>query len=171
VVLNERPNFLTAHPMDQDHAIVLEGITIALYIYNVSSFLHGRTPTQKEYDQCDNFELSYPFPKWSPNIELFAEEESNGVDEQRYARKFNTSRRASSMIHDDGEFLRCINALSIMPTNKEQDISAMKSDKFRLNADVLYTNWIIGKTIAENTIKATSHLRAQAINLLNVEQR
>jgi hypothetical protein len=63
VVLNELPKFLTAHLADQDHAIVSGGLTIALDIYNVSSFFHGRTPIQKDYNECDRIELTYPFPE------------------------------------------------------------------------------------------------------------
>jgi hypothetical protein len=69
VVLNERPKFLTKHPTDLDHAIVLEDLTISLDIFNVASFFH-------------------PSPEWSPNSELYAEEESKCVDEEGYARKF-----------------------------------------------------------------------------------
>jgi hypothetical protein len=39
VVLNERPKFLTAHPTDLDHAIVLEDLTISLDIFNVAFLL------------------------------------------------------------------------------------------------------------------------------------
>jgi hypothetical protein len=63
VVLNERPKFLTKHPTDLDHAIVLEGLTISLDIFNVASFFHGRTPTRKEYDECERIELTYPSPE------------------------------------------------------------------------------------------------------------
>jgi hypothetical protein len=51
VVLNERPKFLTAHPTDQDHAIILEDLSISLDILNTESFFHGITPTRKEYDE------------------------------------------------------------------------------------------------------------------------
>jgi hypothetical protein len=93
VVLNERPKFLTTNPTDQDHAIILEDLTISLDIFNVASFFHGRTPTRKEYDKCERIELTYPSPEWSPNSELYAEEESKCVDEEGYARKFKGTRR------------------------------------------------------------------------------
>jgi hypothetical protein len=60
VVLNERPKFLTKHPTDLDHAIVLADLTISLDIFNVASFFHGRTPTRKEYDECERIEPTYP---------------------------------------------------------------------------------------------------------------
>jgi hypothetical protein len=94
VVLNERPKLLNAHPTDQDHAIILEGIIITLDIYNVSPFFHGRAQTQKDYDEFDRIELTYPFHKWSPYTDLYAEEESKCLDEEGYAGKFKTSRRA-----------------------------------------------------------------------------
>jgi hypothetical protein len=53
------------------------------------------------------------------------------VDEKGYAHKSKMSRRASSVIHDDGDFLRCINALSIVHTDEDHDISALKSDKLK----------------------------------------
>jgi hypothetical protein len=40
-----------------------------------------------------------------------------------------------------------------------------------MNADVLCNNWGIGKNIAENTIKATTHMRVQTVNHPNVERR
>jgi hypothetical protein len=76
VVLNERKKFLATHPTDQDHAIILEDLTISLDIYNVASFFHGRTPTRNEYDECERIELTYSSPEWSPNSDLYAEEES-----------------------------------------------------------------------------------------------
>jgi hypothetical protein len=104
VVLNERPKFLTTHPTDQDHAIVLEDLTISLDIFNVASFFHGRTPTKKEYEESERIELTYPSPEWSPNSDIYAEEESKCIDEEGYTRKFRT-RQTSSVIHDDGEFI------------------------------------------------------------------
>jgi hypothetical protein len=74
----------------------------------------------------------------------------------------NASRRALSVIHNDGEFMRCINALSITPTTEEREIdsiSALKSDKYKL------------KTIVNNTIKATTHLQVQIVNHPSVERR
>jgi hypothetical protein len=50
------------------------------------------------------------------------------VDEEGYSRKFKKPRRASSVTHDDGEFLRYIDALSIRHTDEDHDISALKSD-------------------------------------------
>jgi hypothetical protein len=51
------------------------------------------------------------------------------------------------------------------------DISLINSDKFKLSADIVCNKWGIGKTIAENTIKATTNLRVQTINHPNVERR
>jgi hypothetical protein len=76
VVLNERPKFLTTHLTDKDHSIALEDLTIALDIHKVLSFFHGPTPNQEEYNGYDRIELTYPFPEWSPNTKLYAEEES-----------------------------------------------------------------------------------------------
>jgi hypothetical protein len=137
----------------------------------VSSFFHGPTPTQKEYDECDRIELIYPFPKCITNTELYAEEESKCVDEEVYGSKCKESRKASSVINDNGKFLRCINTLSITYTDEYNNISALKSDKFKLSANVLCNHWGIGKTIANNTIKATKHLRVQTINNPKVERR
>jgi hypothetical protein len=170
VVLNERPKFLTTHPTDQVHAIVLQDLTISLDILNVSSFFHGRTPTRKEYNECERIELTYPSPEWSPNSDLYAEEESKCVDEEGYARKFKVTRRTSSIIHYGSEFIGCSNELAISQDN-EQSVSGINSEKFKLNADVLCSNWIIGKNIAENTLKATTHLRVQTVNHPNVERR
>jgi hypothetical protein len=145
MVLNERPKFLTKHPPNEDHAIVLEDLTIALDIHKVLSFFHGQTPSQEDYNECDRIELTYPFPEWSPNTELYDEEESKFIDDEGYARKFKASRQALSIIHDDGEFIRCITALSITLTTEEREInsiSALKSDDYKLNAVVLCNNWL-----------------------------
>jgi hypothetical protein len=58
IILNEQPKF----PIDHDHAIILQDLTISLDIFNVASFFHGKTPTQKQYDECKRIELAYPSP-------------------------------------------------------------------------------------------------------------
>jgi hypothetical protein len=80
VVLNEGPKLLTTHPTDQDHSIILKDLYISLDILNFASFFHGRTPTKKEYNECERIEVTYPSPEWSPNRTLYAEEESKCVD-------------------------------------------------------------------------------------------
>jgi hypothetical protein len=131
LVLNERPKFLTAHPTDQDHAIILEDLNILLDIFNVASFLHGRTPTKKEYEECERIELTYPLPEWSPNSDLYADEESKCVEEEGYARKFKGAGRTSSIFHDNGAFIRCINTLAILQADKaRQSIFGINLDKF-----------------------------------------
>jgi hypothetical protein len=125
VVLNERSKFLTTHPTDQDHAIILEDITISLDILNVASYFHGRTPTRKEYDECERIELTYPSPEWSPNSDLYTEEESKCVDEEGYAPKFKGTRVTSSVVHDDGEFIRSINALTISHDEIRETVSGI----------------------------------------------
>jgi hypothetical protein len=146
-------------------------LTISLDIFNVASFFHGRTPTRKEYKECERIELTYPSPEWSTNSELYAEEETKCVDEEGYARKFKATRRTSSLVHDDGGFIRSINALTISQDDIRETVSAINSEKFKLNPDVLCTNWGIGPNIAENTIKATTHLRVQTDSQPNVERR
>jgi hypothetical protein len=133
VVLNEQPKFLTAHPTDQDHTIVLDNLTISLDIYNVASFFHVHTANQREYEECERIKLTYPPPEWNPDSNLYTEEGMKCVDIEGYARIFRVTRRPSNMIHDDGEFIRCINALTIYPTDDESEIynayniSALKS--------------------------------------------
>jgi hypothetical protein len=171
VVLNEQPKFLTTHPTDQDHAIILEDLTISLNIFNVASFFHGRTPTRKEYKECKRIELTYPSPEWITNSDVYAEEESKCLDEEGNARKFKGTRRTSSVVHDDGEFIRSINALTISHDEIRETVSGINSEKFKLNADVICTSWGIGKNIAENTIKATTHFRVQTVRHPNVERQ
>jgi hypothetical protein len=171
VLLNEQPKFLTTNPTDLDHAIILEDLTISLDIFNVASFFHGRTPTWKEYDECERIELIYPSPEWSPNSELYAEEESKCVDEEGYARKFKGTRTTSSVVHDDGEFIRSINELTLSHGSIKETVSGINSEKFKLNADVLWTSWGIGRSTAKNTIKVTTHLRVQTVHHPNVERR
>jgi hypothetical protein len=101
VVMNKRPKLLTAHPIDRDHEIILEDLTILLAIYNDASFFHGLTPTNKEYEECERIELTYPSPKWSPNSKLYAKEETKCVDKEGYGCKFKGTQRASSMVQDD----------------------------------------------------------------------
>jgi hypothetical protein len=99
-------------------------------------------------------ELTYPSLKWSPHSDLYAEEEMKRVDKEGYARKFKGTRRASSVIDDDGEFIRCINALTVSPTEERSknydayNISEVKTDNFKMNSDILCKNWGIGKNIA-----------------------
>jgi hypothetical protein len=108
VVLNKRPKFLTTHPTDQDHEIIMEDLKISLDIFNISSFFLGRAPTKKDYHECERFELAYPSPEWSPNSDLYAEEESKCEDKEGYACKFREERQTSSIIHDYGVLIRCI---------------------------------------------------------------
>jgi hypothetical protein len=42
VVINERPKFLTNHPTDNDHAIIIDDLVIPLEIHKVASYFHGR---------------------------------------------------------------------------------------------------------------------------------
>jgi hypothetical protein len=58
------------------------------------------------------------------------------------------------LIHDEGDLIRCINELTISQDGVTETISGIKSEKFKLNSDVLCNNWGIGTKIAENTIKA-----------------
>jgi hypothetical protein len=102
---------------------------------------------------------------------LYAKEESKCVDEEGYARKFKGTRTIYSVVHDDGEFIRSVNALTMSHDSIKETVSGINSEKFKLNADVLCTNWSIGKSIAENTIKATSHLRVQTVDHPNIERR
>jgi uncharacterized metal-binding protein len=74
------------------------------------------------------------------------------------------------VVHDGDKFLRCIIALCITHTDEDRNISDMKSDTFKLSADVLCKNWGIGKNILENTIKVTTHLRVYTNNHPNVER-
>jgi hypothetical protein len=80
VVLNKQPKVLTSHPTDQDNEIILDDLTISLDIFNVKSLFYGQTPTKIEYNECERIEPTYPSQKWSPNRDLYAEEESNCVD-------------------------------------------------------------------------------------------
>jgi hypothetical protein len=110
-------------------------------------------------------------PEWSPNSEFYTKEESKCVDEEGYVRRFKGTRATSSVVHDDGEFIRSINELTISHDSIRETVSGINSEKFKLDADVLCTNWGISKSIAENTIKATTHLRVKTVNHPNVERR
>jgi hypothetical protein len=81
------------------------------------------------------------------------------LDEKGFARKFNGTRATSSVVHDDGELIRSVNAITISHDSIRETGSGINSEKFKLNASVLCTNWGIGKSITENTIKAITHLR------------
>ena len=47
VVINQRSKFLTSHPTEKDHAIVVEDLLICLSINKVASYFDARTPTKK----------------------------------------------------------------------------------------------------------------------------
>jgi hypothetical protein len=89
VVINERPKFLTNHPTDNDHAMIIDYLVIPLEIHQVALYFHGRQPTKKEYEECDRLELTSPFPEWSPHDPVvYAEEESKCLDDEGYVRQF-----------------------------------------------------------------------------------
>jgi hypothetical protein len=50
-------------------------------------------------------------------------------------------------------------------------MSALKSEKYKLNADILCSKWGIGRKIAKNTIKATTQLRVQTAKHPAVERQ
>jgi hypothetical protein len=105
VVINERPKFLTNHPTDNDHAMIIDGLVIPLEIHKVESFFHACKPTKKEYEECDRLELTSPFPEWSPHDPVYAEKESKCLDEEGYVRQFRNHRQLSSVTHDEGDLL------------------------------------------------------------------
>jgi len=105
VVVNERPKFLTPHPTDQDHAIVVNDLVMCLQIHNVASYFDARTPTKNEYEECDRIELTYPFPEWCPHDTKYAKEELKRTDDEGYVRQFHLDSRISSVTHDEQDFL------------------------------------------------------------------
>jgi hypothetical protein len=110
VVINERPKFLTKHPTDKDHAMIIEDeLVIPFEIHKVASYFHARKPTKKEYEECARFELTNPFPEWSPHDPVYAEEESKRLDDEGYVRQFRNHRQVSSVIHDEGDFINGVN--------------------------------------------------------------
>jgi hypothetical protein len=98
VVINERPKFLTSHPTEKDHAIIVDDLLMCLSIHKVASYFDARTPTKKEYEECDRIELTYPFPEWSPHDPVFAEEEAKRTDDDGCVRGFKKCRRVSQVI-------------------------------------------------------------------------
>ena len=170
VVINERPKFLTAHPTEKDHAIVVEDLLICLSINKVASYFDARTPTKKEYDECDRIELTYPFPEWCPHDPKFAEEEANRTDDDGCVRSVRNSRNVSQVTHDEGDLLSGFNGWEAV--GEEQiSISGINSDKFKLTSDVLCKNWGIGKALAERTIEATTQLRVRTVANPSIERR
>jgi hypothetical protein len=102
---------------------------------------------------------------------LYAEKESKCVDEDGYAGRFKGTSSTSSVVHDNGELIRSINALTMSHAPIKETVSGINSEKFKLNAEVFCTNYGIGKSIAEYTIKASTHLRVQTAYHPNVERR
>ena len=81
VVLNERPKFLTQRPTEEDHAMIIDDLIIPLELDGVTSTFPGRMPTQKEYEECRRYEVTYPHPEWCPHTTLYAEEEARFTNE------------------------------------------------------------------------------------------
>jgi hypothetical protein len=88
LVLIKWLDFLTTHPTDQDHAIIIHDLIIP-FIPDVTSFFHGCSPTQTEFAEYDRIK---PFPKWIPNHELYAKEVTMCVDYEFRDRKFRGTR-------------------------------------------------------------------------------
>ena len=170
VVINERPKFLTSHPTEQDHAIVVEDLLICLSIKKVASYFDARTPTKKEYDECDRIELTYPFPEWCPHDPKFAEEEANRTDDDGCVRSVRNNRNVSQVTHDEGDLLTGFNGWEAVG-DEQSSISGINSHKFKLTSDVLVKNWGIGKALAERTIEATTQLRVRTVANPSVERR
>jgi hypothetical protein len=94
VALNERSKFLTDKPTEKEHAVTVE-LIIPLDLIGVTSFFHDRMPTQKEYEECMRYELTYPDPEWCPHSREFAEEESRYVEQDG---RWDTKRLRSSCL-------------------------------------------------------------------------
>ena len=169
VVINERPKFLTSHPTEKDHAIVVEDLLICLSINKVVSYFDSRTPTKKEYDECDWIKLTYPFPEWCPHDPKFAEEEANRTDDDGCVRSVRNNRNVSQVTHDEGYLLSGFNGWEAVG-DEQISISVINSDKFKLTSDVLCKNWGIGKALAERTIVATTQLRVRTVANPSIER-
>ena len=158
VVLNERPKFLTQRPTEEDHAMIIDDLIIPLELVGVTSTFPGRMPTQKEYEECKRYEVTYPHPEWCPHTTLYAEEEARFTNEDGTLRDLDRS--ISSVIHDDERF---INGLNV--------VAGVSSRKTIMSPDLLCKNWGIGRSLAENTIKATTQKAVRTVAYPNVERR
>jgi hypothetical protein len=77
VVINERPKFLTNHPADNYHAMIIDDLVIPLEIHKVASFFYGRKPTKKEYEECDRLELTSHSPNGVHTIQSMPKRNRN----------------------------------------------------------------------------------------------
>jgi len=157
VVLNERPKFLTVKPSEEDHAIVIGEQVIPLELNGVTSFFPGRRPTQKEYEECKRFEVTYPDPEWCPSTTEYAEEEARYIDDDGSLMERNES---AMVTHDEERFISELNS-----------VCGVSSKKTLMSCEVLCKRWGIGQLIAENTIKATTHKAVRTVAYPNIEQR
>ena len=135
VVVNERPKFLTLHPTELDHALVVNDLLICLSLNKLASYFDARTPTRKEYEECDRIQLTYPYPEWCPHDPKYAEEEANRTDDDGCIRSVRNNRNVSQVTHDEQELLKGINGWEAV-RDEEIVISGISSDKFKLTSDV-----------------------------------
>jgi hypothetical protein len=84
----------------------------------------GANQQRKNMRNVINWNLTRPFPEWSPHDPVYAKEEAKCIDEEGYVRWFRNTRQVSSVIHDEGNFINGINGWST--NHKEQNVSSFK---------------------------------------------
>jgi hypothetical protein len=134
-------------------------------------FFHGRKPTQREYEECMRYELTYPDPEWCPNSKEFAKEESWYVEQDRTLGDLDRH-VLQYTTHDDERFLCELNSSEgEVEVDATVDVAGISSKPHRMSPEALSRNWCIGKSAAAKTIKITTQKGVRTIAYPNIERR
>eukprot|EP00978_Attheya_sp_CCMP212_P035962 scaffold159681_cov67-Attheya_sp.AAC.1 len=116
VWIDECPKFLHPNPTDTTHAIKFSGVdgeedyVVPLALHGVTSYFPTRKPTESEWVNCQQLELTTKGPGWDPHDTQFSEQENALLDDSGQLRDFGDrlrrTRRFLSPIDSQNSRLR-----------------------------------------------------------------
>eukprot|EP00978_Attheya_sp_CCMP212_P039979 scaffold213365_cov45-Attheya_sp.AAC.2 len=116
VRIDECPKFLHPNPTDTTHAIKFPGVggkddyVVPLALHRVTSYFPTRKPTDQEWVNCRQFEITAEGPEWDPHDSQFGEQENALLDDSGQLRDFGDrlrrNRRFLSSIDSQNSRLR-----------------------------------------------------------------
>ena len=190
VQVHDTPKFLTDKPTDTTQTIIVSAdddhedkLTIPLLLHRVNSCFETRKPTQKEFDTCPRYTLTYEEPEYDPGDSTYAEQEKQFVDAEGCLRETgdrmntggvirqlcsvsqsqSTAQHFSELYSQDNAVLSGISNTLCDHEFHEDLKGQVKISSVNatpkpagVSPETLAKNWGIGLETAKNTLKVTT---------------
>ena len=174
VKVDETPMFLTENPTDIMHAISGKDgdgiqVTIPLSMRGVTSYFPTRKLTEKEFNSCPRFALTYEAPIWDPHYEIFKQQEEVLLDNQGMLQEWehDESRMPRRIIsafdpYLSTSYIQCLDYpthdLSIVLEDGVNMISSISTKKGKPSVELydLAKRWGIGLETTKKTLLCTT---------------